>query len=451
MVLACITMSFHAAHAQQPPLSLSDAWTLAAANYPGINHKKAGIKAATYEQKITRSSMLPQAKMQLQNTYGTFNGSSGAFFPQPGFFNVSGNTDALSGAHVAANTFGSVMADWNLYSFGRQRKNNEAAALQVAHAHSDMDAYLLELKSNVAARYFNMLYTHAKLSWATKNSVRVKEILDLSVNLADAGLKPGADTLLAASSYAQILSDEDHWTGKETASRYQLTEYIADSIAGNTLHNSAYLTPAGDIPAAADSIRQHPYLEVIDTDIRYHQVHSEALGRAAYPSLSLLGGVAERGTGIGKNGVVSNNWQDGFKNGAGNYLVGVGITWNLTGIYSTNLQKKVALQQADAAKSQYDQQALQLNTGLHATMARITEQMQQVRKTQTGVQKATEGYELYLARYQSGLINLSELLQIQLLLQQAENTHIEACREFWELMITNATLTGDFSYLSRRF
>jgi outer membrane protein TolC len=52
-----------------------------------------------------------------------------------------------------------------------------------------------------------------------------------------------------------------------------------------------------------------------------------------------------------------------------------------------------------------------------------------------------------LARYKSGLIGLSELLQIRILLEQAENTHIEASREYWLLLAYEAELTADFNFL----
>ena len=71
--------------------------------------------------------MLPQIKAQAQSTYGTYNGVGGAFFPQAGFFNVSGD-DSLYGASLSANSFGSAVLDWEVFSFGKLR--NEIKQLE---------------------------------------------------------------------------------------------------------------------------------------------------------------------------------------------------------------------------------------------------------------------------------------------------------------------------------
>lgn len=42
---------------------------------------------------------------------------------------------------------------------------------------------------------------------------------------------------------------------------------------------------------------------------------------------------------------------------------------------------------------------------------------------------------------------LSELLQIRMLLEQAENGHIEASRDYWMLLAQEAELTADFDFL----
>ncbi|MNW09398.1 hypothetical protein D3C71_2063840 [compost metagenome] len=54
---------------------------------------------------------------------------------------------------------------------------------------------------------------------------------------------------------------------------------------------------------------------------------------------------------------------------------------------------------------------------------------------------------MYLARYKSGLITLSELLQIRNLLEQAENNHVEASLSYWILLAHESELTADFDYL----
>lgn len=84
---------------------------------------------------------------------------------------------------------------------------------------------------------------------------------------------------------------------------------------------------------------------------------------------------------------------------------------------------------------------------LSASQSKIIQEFQQLTKTDEAVKQSQEAYNMYLARYKSGLITLSELLQIQILVEQAENKHIEASREYWLLLASEAELTADFDFL----
>ena len=108
-------------------------------------------------------------------------------------------------------------------------------------------------------------------------------------------------------------------------------------------------------------------------------------------------------------------------------------------------------QQQAATQSRFEAHSLQLTTGLQSVNGRLTESRKQVDKTTSAVDKARKAYDLYLSRYQSGLINLTELLQIQLLLQQSEKVNIEAYQQFWDQVIARSELSGDFNYLSNQF
>ncbi len=96
---------------QQKENTLGSLWSKVEENYPGVGAKTSAIDAAKLNQEAVKGNMLPQVKAQAQNTYGTYEGSAGAFFPQAGFFNVSGSAVPLDGSSTAANTL--VLLLWN--------------------------------------------------------------------------------------------------------------------------------------------------------------------------------------------------------------------------------------------------------------------------------------------------------------------------------------------------
>lgn len=433
---------------QQKEHTLGSLWSKVEENYPGVGVKTSAIDAAKFNQRAVKGNMLPQVNAQAQNTYGTYEGSAGAFFPQAGFFNVSGSEVPMDGSSTAANTFGSAIIQWEVFSFGKLRKQNEAAGALYNKSVSDKDAYLLNLKKTLSERYIVLLYNDAKLQWTEKNAERLDDIRKITSGLSASGLRPAADSLLASSSYVQAMGEHDKWYGFKNAAYIKLLELYGNDTVNYAASANRFGRPTQNGLNKVNTINtSHPILDALDKQSEYYTLSGEAQKRSSLPSINLLGGYAYRGTGISPNGTVSGAWKDGFNNTTNNFLAGIGITWNLTSLYTNRMKGQQLFKEAESTKllqSQY-QQAMQAD--LSASQAKIVQQYEQLHKTRLAVQQSQDAYNMYLARYKSGLITLSELLQIRILLEQAENAHIEASREYWVLLAYEAELTADFDFL----
>ena len=89
-ILVAITMWLTIAaifpmHGQHKQNTLGNLWPKVEESYPGVGARESAIDAATLNERVVKSDMLPQVKAQAQNTYGTYEGSAGAFYPQAGF------------------------------------------------------------------------------------------------------------------------------------------------------------------------------------------------------------------------------------------------------------------------------------------------------------------------------------------------------------------------------
>jgi outer membrane protein TolC len=432
---------------QQKEHTLGSLWSKVEENYPGVGAKMSAIDAAKYNQRTVKGNMLPQVNAQAQNTYGTYEGSAGGFFPQPGFFNVNGSVP-LDGSTTAANTFGSAIVNWELFSFGKLRRQNEAAGALYNKSVSDKDAYLLNLKKTLSERYIILLYNDAKLQWTQKNADRLDDIRKITSGLSASGLRPAADSLLASSSYVQAMGEHDKWNGLKNASFIQLLELYGNDTVDYSASTGRFANPAEIGLNKVNTINpSHPILDALDKQSAYYTLSGEAQKRSSLPSINLLGGYAYRGTGISPNGTVSGAWKDGFSNTTNNFLAGIGITWNLTSLHTNRMKGEQLFKEAESTKLLHSQYEQAMQADLSASQAKIVQQYQQLQKTKLAVQQSQDAYNMYLARYKSGLITLSELLQIRILLEQAENAHIEASRDYWVLLAYEAELTADFDFL----
>ncbi|TDS66194.1 TolC family protein [Myroides indicus] len=443
-----IVVAFPLYAQQQKQNTLGDLWTQVEEKYPGISSKTSAIDAAKLNEKAVKSSALPQVKAQAQNTYGTYEGSSGAFFSQPGIFNVSGSLSGLDGSSVAANSYASATVEWELFSFGKLNKQKKAAGALYNKSVSEKEAYLLHLKKTLSERYISLLYNEAKLNWTEKNAERLDDIRKITSGLSISGLKPAADSLLASSSYIQAMSEYDKWEGVKKASLIKLIELYGDQNIDYTNSIERFVIPSAQNLESETKIDiAHPALDMLDKQSEYYLLSGQEQKRASLPTISLLGGYAYRGTGIDSNGTVSGVWKDGFNNTSSNFLAGIGITWNITNLRTNVIKGNQLFKEAESIKLLQTQYEQAMQADLSASQTKIKQQYLQLQKTRLAVVQSQDAYEMYLARYKSGLIGLSELLQIRILLEQAENTHIEASREYWLLLAYEAELTADFNFL----
>ena len=433
--------------AQQRGGQLNTLWDEIQRSYPGLEAKEAIVESAKMEQKSIFGERLPQLRTQAQNSYSTYEGSSGAFFPQPGLFNVSG-ANGLTGPSWTFNTYASTTLEWELFSFGKNTYKSKAAQSTTYRAESEQDAYHLHLQKDLSQRYLQLLYNETKLETNQDNVDRLNTIRRITSGLARAGLKSAADSLLASSSYNQALGDNENFKGKKLAALIQLLELTNGKEANYLESVPHFLNPLED---ALDKITEidpaHPVLNALDEQRKSLDYRGKSEARAALPSINLIGGYAYRGVGIGNDGAVSDNWNDGFSNSVTNGLVGVGMTWNISDLYTQKQRSGSLKKQAESEGHRHKQYKQQMQAELTAIQNQLSRQYVEVEKTNEAQLQANDAYQMYFSRYQSGLMDLSNLLQIQILLEQAEKKHIEAAFGFWMLMASEAELIADFSHV----
>src|SRR5690606_7691774 len=126
-------------------------------------------------------------------------------------------------------------------------------------------------------------------------------------------------------------------------------------------------------------------LDALGKQSEYYALSGRAQKRASLPSVSLLGGYAHRGTGIDPNGTVSGAWKDGFNNTTNNFLAGIGITWNITGLHTDRLKGEQLFKEAESIQLLQTQYEQAMQADLSASQTKIVQQYEQLRKTRLAV------------------------------------------------------------------
>lgn len=441
LMLSCLNL-----YGQQVSL-LRDIWSETEKNYSGVLASQSAVESSEINEAVVKSNALPQIKAQFQNTYGTFEGSNGASFPQQGFFTVSGSRVGSDGSALSANTFASMVTEYEIYNFGRQRTEEKAASLLTSKTKTNQIAYLLRLKKTVFEKYLDAVFAVSKLHWADKNTIRIQKIHRLNSALSRSGLRPEADSVLTYSSYLQAAAVRDNTNGLMLSAIEKLKEFYPEKIDGAQLGSTHFLDPALLSEMKLGGNISHPFIETLQFEADYFEKKAESQRKSALPSIKALAGYAYRGSGINNQGYSSGNWIDGFSNPANNFLVGLGVTWNLTSVYTNSKKANAFRKESERFLYLEEQSKMAIQVETSALEKTISAQFDELGKQAEAVKKAESAYEMYFARYKSGLIGLTELLQIQQILETAENNQINAAKDYWKQVINLAEMTTDFNYL----
>jgi len=136
---------------------------------------------------------------------------------------------------------------------------------------------------------------------------------------------------------------------------------------------------------------------------------------------------------------------DGISPSRSNYLVGVGLIWNLTSILRTSAQVKSVSFANLAYQSDLDLAKQQLNMQSRIADTKFSNALQILREAPIQVQSATDAYIQKNTLYRNGLTTLVDVSQILFALNRAETDRDIAYINVWQALLLKAAATGDIS------
>ncbi|MGV3656861.1 MAG: TolC family protein [Chitinophagaceae bacterium] len=448
-VLAVILSLLHqpAVFAQVKPYSLPEIWQLVLNNYPSLKAKKETVEKQELQKELVKQSFLPEMNVQAQQSFGSLQNVPGSFFPLPGIYTTTGSNKTNADAATGANLYTSALVQWNFMQFGRRHKQ-----LQVADAFVNISNAMLKqekwrLLSEATRLYFSALANQAAILVARAETSRLTEMFDLLQSQSAAGLRPGADTLLLKASLLQTTAKEhDHLAAYKTI-LVQLAALAGIDKAQLAVDTTIFNRVAMALPGAHEALKNHPYLQVLEARIQLAESEKEFIKKDLYPSIGLLAGIGLKGSSIGTDGAVHKGYGAPWQNASGTYLAGVGLTWNFSSLYQNKTKQAIAIREIEAARADRDAGHLQLQAQYAAALSGWEEQHRKLMVSKASLQASREAYSLYEVRYQSGLISLIELLQLQKTLQDAESAYVTTVAAYWNELLNHAETIGDPSLL----
>ncbi len=437
-------------------LTLRDAVEQGLANYGNIKAKEYYLQSSLQTNEQVKRDFWPNLNIVAQQDFGTVNGQNGPLYGFGGLGVASSgaalpeqNWNAAFGALYLANV------NWDIYTFGRKKERIELAKSDTKRLQADLGQEQFQHKIKIAAAYLNLLASQRLEKNQQMNLDRALVFLNIAATKVKNGILPGVDSTLASAevSRAKISLNQARENVKEQNNK--LT--VLMGIPAKNLEIDTVLvqkTPIQLTPLSGNLIESNPMLQFYKSKIELGEQQLKLSTKEYLPTVSAFGVFQTRGSGFKSDYITdlqaySTNYWKGVRPSRQNYLLGLGINWNLTSIARIN--KKISAQRFtnDALREEYQTAEAQLTAQLDAADVKIQLALKSDLEAPRQVSAAQQAYNQKMTMYKNGLATLVDVTQTFYTLNRAETDREIVHINLWQSLLVKAAAAGDFDIFNK--
>lgn len=423
--------------AQQPALSLRELLDSVHHNAAALIADSAAVAIREAQETVTRYNRLPSLKVNYQADIGTNNNMPGGYFSYgivPGNSRVrtAGNSNAI------LSDLGIVALDWEFYNFGGFEAQQKAARSDVAVGQAMYQQSKYQWQSFTISYYLQLMRLKDLLFIQSQNIERTAEIRRSIQALAKSGIIAGVDTSIAEAELSRARLNYLELSNQLKQIQLQLAA-VSGIDANRIIPDTSLPSQLANNFAAAtlqymDTLH-HPVIALYKT-MYQNSLDKEELIRKSYnPKISLQAAVWGRGASVS----AADEFRPlikglGFERG--NYLVGVGVVYNLFDNKRKHLQLGVQRASTNLAQKKLDEQQNLLALNITQADTELQTAQQRLEEIPHLLSAAQAAYRQKLSLYKNGLTNLVDLNAALTTLYRAEtdftNANYQYCKALFQ-------------------
>lgn len=423
---------------EKKQLSLDEAISLAVTKSTEASLADTKVATSKFDLENTKNSQYPDFKVSGQYMRIT-NPNIKLRMPLGGSDSGEGDSGSSASPEVNQIMFAQASASMPLFS-GFKIKNSIDASENLYQAQTYNAANTKEqLAMQAVILYVNLYKAQESISLIRENlksaDQRVKDFTAMEQN----GLLARNDLLKSQLRVSNIQATLDDAIAKESKINYQLVTFLKLPEGTKLTPNGAYFKNAGGItPSISESeaITQRKDLEAL----RWQEKASEANVKVAkgdyYPSIALSAGYVAMDI---QNVVQVTN--------AMNF--GVGVSYDLAGIFKNGKKVKAAQSRAEETKKQLEIQTDRVKVQVQESLENYNLSIKQNKSYTDAVEQSVENYRIVKDKYDNGLVDTNDLLEadIEQLTAKINETFSKAeiTQRFYELLNASGKLTNSFN------
>ncbi len=443
-------------------LTMKQAVQNALNNYGTIRAKANYAKASAANVRETRAEYLPDINFSLSQDYGTVASNFGpyaAYKASP--VSSSGPVLATQNWNSAFGALYMTGVNWDFFQFGKFKEKTAVAQRTLTRDLSDLDQERFEQSIRVSAAFLNLIAAQKLILSQQKNLDRAVAFQTVVTARAKSGLNPGVDSSLANAevSAAKIALTNAIENEQEQANALAQQMQVAAPDSNNYTLDSAFVSKVpvslGNQPA--QPLNNHPLLKYFQNRVEVSNEQSKYLKTLQYPTFSLFGIGQDRGTGFYSNYGAANtsaytqNYLKGVSFNTANYVVGVGVFWNLT--TPIRVHEQIAAQKYTSAglQEEYGLITQELKAQTVLAESRIKNAIANHQEAPVQVKAASDAYLQKETLYKNGLATIVDVTTAAFILNQAETQRDVIDTNVWQALLYKAASTGDFALFINEF
>jgi outer membrane protein len=419
--------------------NLENLLEISMSNYPVIKAAQLRSMAARQDVITEYRDLIPRLSASYQVNYATANNISGMLYPGS-ILPISGPVTSENNNQMFTGSAAGLLMTWNPYTFGKRSSRIDRAESEAEAFRLHEELTLLDFKTRFIETYLNYIGFLSLEETQQSELDRLEFNLALARELAVNGLRPGVDSSQIKTEFAQAKIELLAIQRNIQFAKEQLYEYLAGNEqqlpeAGDTFLNDN-LTHSTDFQSGI-----HPRLNLAVQKRLSLEAGQKILRRSLYPDLTLWGTGFARGSAVAMGNDVQN--AEGFNFSKHNYGIGFQISLPLLDFSRTSSQLKKQNMLVSALKEEEEHVRLQLNKERNLALVTYRNAIEAAKHAEAFVEFSDYSFQAVNARYEAGLVNLTELLHAQFQLKKAQSDEVKIRLELWKSLLYLAAVEGD--------
>lgn len=450
-------MLLQCANAQQRMMTLSDAIRTGLNNYQSIQAKRNYVNASAALVQNAKSQYLPDVTASIQQAYGTINGQFGVYSSMAGASTI-GSSGPINPSQNWSAAFGSIYlinTNWEFVSFGRLHSRIDFAGKQLLLDSANLTQEKFVQSVKIAGAYLNLLIAQRFVQNAQANVDRANFVQQTVLARTKSGLNAGVDSSIANAdlSAAKIILIQAINTEQQQRNQLcQLINIIPDVLS---LDTSYFFTQPNQFNTNF-AVDNNPQVLFYKSRINQSVSAEKYLQKSINPGVNLFGTFQGKGSGFDydysavTNSNYSKNYFDGINPSRYNYLVGLGISWNIVSLAKIKQQVKAQQFVTAAYQNEYDLVNTQLKDQLLLSDQQIENSIKSIKEVPFEYQAASDAYLQKTVLYKNGLTNIVDVQQALYNLNRAETDKSVAYINIWQALLLKSAASGDFDLFMKQ-